>query len=83
MPKSTITLETQHYQQLCDLIAQQEKVIDIYKEMMKLRDNEIKRLKEIGIEKDALLDKCNIILEEYKKLERILGLDLSNRTNKR
>ena len=70
MSKSTVTLDTQYYQKLCEVIIQQQKIIDIYQDLMErndreaeLKDEVIKQLKE----SIKLRDKTLI---EYDKLKK-------------
>lgn len=73
--KSTVTLDTQYYQKLCEVIIQQQKMIDIYQDLMErndreaeLKDEVIKQLKE----SIKLRDKTLI---EYNKLKECLGYE--------
>ena len=74
--KSTITLETSYYQGLCDLIAQQEKVINIYHDLLKLRESEIKDMKGLDLERVNIINKYKKVIEEYKVLEKMLTIQL-------
>ena len=74
MINSTITLETKYYQELCNLIAQQEKVIGIYQGLQKAFEGRIKTMKELDHEKDIIIKKLQKLLKEYEKIDKVFGI---------
>lgn len=47
MPESTITLDTQYYQKLCELIIQQTKIIDLSQDILEKNEKELELKNEL------------------------------------
>ncbi len=71
-PKSTITLDTQYYQKLCEVIIDQNKMIDLQNKILKQGEREVKLKDKIIRQLKGGLELRDRLLIRYDQLKEMV-----------